>query len=972
MAIDLMHHNFFTAGRNFCWAVCLAIVLGPSPLRGDVTISEFVAGGANGFRDEDGQGHDWIEIQNRGPNPVDLRGWSLTDDRDNSEKWTFPPRILKSGQFLVVFASGKNRRAPAEGNNLHTNFRLNAFGEYLALFNAESPRIAATEFAPKYPEQRNRYSYGLDGTNTWRYLQIPTPGASNGISSILGIAPAPQFSVGRGKFDGPVTLRLSTALEGASIRYTTNGSEPTATSGLVYEAPLRITNTTTLRAATFKHGYLPSRPQTHSYIFLDQVLNQPKNPPGFPSSWGASSGFPDRRVPADYEMDLDPLRVDPNSSASPIDAAKLRRFKDGLRELPIVSVAMRTEDMFGPGGLYPKAREAAKLSNEKACSVEMVLPDGTSAFAVTCGIDLHGNASRNPMKNPKHGFKLAFKGEFGESVLRYRLFPDSPADVFDDLILRPDFGVSWRHWSDSFGNEQGNLQRSRGVRTRDAWFKDTLRDMGGTASYNRFCHLFINGLYWGTYDITEQPTDSFARNYFGGAAPEYDVYDQGSLRSGTAKAYHAMLSIGDLGNNTNYELMTRLLHVPAFIDYMLLHFFIGHQDWGYHKNWYAIRRRVAGPAGTFRFVPWDGESLLLDEDIDRVSNPDVPAGLHTKLLENAEYRLAFADAVFKHMLVPGGALSVTSNVARWRKWQAILDKPIVAESVRWGDYRRDVHRFNDGRFVLYTRESHWLPENDRIANSYLANRNAIVLRQLRAAGLYPAVEAPAFNQQGGQISTGFNLTMSARKGTIYYTTNGVDPRLYGTGEVSPKAAVYKGAPVPLANTVVIKARVLSGRTWSAVNEALFTTGHLGIPLRITEIMYHPANGDACEFLKLMNVGSVPLDASQFRFRGIDYIFPDRTILQPGVAVLLSSSANTNTFARSYPAAVVFGNFRGSLDNGGERIAILDRHGHPVTSVQYDDENGWPASADGGGSSLEMIDLRGNPNAPDNWRARPGP
>jgi hypothetical protein len=78
---------------------------------------------------------------------------------------------------------------------------------------------------------------------------------------------------------------------------------------------------------------------------------------------------------------------------------------------------------------------------------------------------------------------------------------------------------------------------------------------------------------------------------------------------------------------------------------------------------------------------------------------------------------------------------VTSNIARWQKWRAILDKPIVAESVRWGDYRRDVHRFNDGRFVLYTRERHWLPENDRITKSYLVKRNAIVLRQLREAGL---------------------------------------------------------------------------------------------------------------------------------------------------------------------------------------------------------------------------------------------
>jgi hypothetical protein len=208
--------------------------------------------------------------------------------------------------------------------------------------------------------------------------------------------------------------------------------------------------------------------------------------------------------------------------------------------LPLVSLVMETADMFGAGGLYPNATEAGvKPSNEKPCSIEMLLPDGKSAFAVTCAIDLHGNASRNPLKNPKHGFKLAFKGDYGEAELKYGLFPDSSAKSFDDLILRPDFGVSWRHWSDLPNFQMGSLQRTRAARIRDPWFKDTFRDMGQIASHSRFCHLFINVLYWGVYDFTEQPTDSFAKNYFGGQKSDYDVYDQGALKSGTAIAQKA-------------------------------------------------------------------------------------------------------------------------------------------------------------------------------------------------------------------------------------------------------------------------------------------------------------------------------------------------------------------------------------------------------------------------------------------------
>ncbi len=948
-----------------------SVTLNPGAPPNDITINEFVAGNLGGLTDEDREVQDWIEIHNRGTNAVNLLGWSLTDDHAVPGKWTFPSRVLNSGQFLVVFASGKDRRALSGANRFHTNFKLNAFGDALALFNAESPRVAVTAFTPAFPEQRLDYSYGWDSSNRWSYFATPTPGAANGASAIAGLASAPHFSVPRGTFDTPFRLILTTLLDGAAIRFTTDGSEPTASTGLAYTDPLEIRRTTTLRAATFKAGFLPSRSLTQSYLFLDQVIDQPNSPPGFPENWGRNTSFPNGVVPVDYEMDLDPLRTDPNNPASPIDPQKMQRLKDGLRELPIVSLVLPTEDMFGATGLYPNGRESAvKASNEKACSIEMVLPDGGTAFAVMCGIDLHGNASRNPVKNPKHGFKLAFKGAYGESTLRYRLFPDSPAQEFDDLILRADFNSSWRHWSDSAGNGSGAFQRTRASRTRDAWIKETFRDMGNITSHSRYCHLFINGLYWGAYDFTEQPTDSFAVNYFGGVKSDYDVFDQGALNAGSATAYNAMVGLANLDKNSNYERMKQSLDIPEFIDYTLLHFFVGHQDWGGSKNWYAIRKRVPGPAGAFKYFPWDGECLLLSEDVNRVSNPDVPSGLHTKLDDNAEYRLEFADHVFKQILAPGGALTPSANIERWQKWTRVLDKPIVAESARWGDYRRDVHRYSEGAFVLYTRENQWLAENERMVNSYFRNRNATVLNQLRTAGLYPSVEAASFSQQGGRVPAGFRLSLSATAGTIFYTTDGSDPRVYGSGAVGPKAVAYSGDPLVLSRSTTVRARTLRDGTWSALNEAFFTVGQFGVPLRLTEIMYHPPGGDADEFLEVMNIGPSPLDLSGFSFQGLNFIFADGTILSAGATLLLSSSANPGAFHTRYPSASVLGAFDGNLDNGGERLAILDRQGQTIIAVHYDDANGWPTTPDGGGHSLEIIDPLGDPNAPDNWRASP--
>lgn len=144
-------------------ALLLAVLLGllgallPSA-RAQVRITEFMANNTQGLVDEDGDHEDWIEINNAGTTAVDLGGWSLTDDPAKPTQWVFPTWTLGPGQYLVVFASGKDRRGSS--TNLHTNFKLSAGGEYLALIRPGSAGIA-TEFAPAYPPQVENVSYGI-------------------------------------------------------------------------------------------------------------------------------------------------------------------------------------------------------------------------------------------------------------------------------------------------------------------------------------------------------------------------------------------------------------------------------------------------------------------------------------------------------------------------------------------------------------------------------------------------------------------------------------------------------------------------------------------------------------------------------------------------------------------------------------------------------------------------------------------
>jgi CotH kinase protein/Lamin Tail Domain len=127
-----------------------------------VGISEFMAVNRTGLNDEDRQEQDWIEIHNAGADPVDLEGWYLTDDYEHLTKWAFPKVTLARGAYLVVFASGKNRRDPSK--ELHTNFKLKGSGEYLGLVRPDGHTVVS-DFFPTYPIQAPDVSYGYGATD---------------------------------------------------------------------------------------------------------------------------------------------------------------------------------------------------------------------------------------------------------------------------------------------------------------------------------------------------------------------------------------------------------------------------------------------------------------------------------------------------------------------------------------------------------------------------------------------------------------------------------------------------------------------------------------------------------------------------------------------------------------------------------------------------------------------------------------
>ena len=693
-------------------------------------ITELAASGLADLSDEDGDNVDWIEITNFGDEPAALANWCLTDNFRNPARWRFPNVILAPGQRLIVFASGKDRRDPRRP--LHTNFKLNDRGEYLALVKPDGQTIAH-EFLPKYPRQRGAVSFGLreglrlgDGragvpAGAYTYFEQPTPGATN-TGEVRGLIADLKASTAGAVSDSTVVLTLTTRTPGARILYTTNGSPPTEAIGLLYRRPLRIATTTVLRAAAFRPGFAPTEILTRSFIFPESVAHQ--TGAGFPKFWGFTNGQP---VAAFYEMDR---RI----TGSPDYQQDLL---DGLCALPSLSIVTDRDSLFDPThGIYAHPMETGR-DWERAASAEMIFPDGRPGFQINCGLRVQGGWNRRPEECPKHSLRLLFKKPYGAVHLDFPLFGPEGVHEFETVILRGGCNNSWLHWS---GEE-----RHRGDYLRDEWMRETAAAMGQPAARGQFVHLYINGLYWGLYNLAERPSAPFLAGIQGGKSSDYDSRNSDKALSGDTNTWDRLFTIVNAGvtNAAAWQQVTSLLDVTNFADYMIVNYYGANADWDRASNWYAGRRR--DPPGQYQFLVWDGERTLEQVADDRMDFDDdqSPSRLFQKLKENPDFRALFAERVRRHCLGEG-ALTPPRAAERFRKLANSLDLAIVAESARWGSYRNDFHRYKEGPYERYTRNEHWRPEIQRLLNDYFPQRTEAFLNILERRGLWsPSVDSTA-------------------------------------------------------------------------------------------------------------------------------------------------------------------------------------------------------------------------------------
>ena len=972
----------------------------------DPVINEFLAINDNGLTGPYGRA-DWIELHNPSGEVINLDGYYLTDDATPAgrTKYRFPAVQLQPGAFLLVWASDT---VSHNTTALSTGFKLDGSGEYLGLIRPNF--TVASEYAPTYPDQTPNVSYGLGpftppNPQPVGYFNSPTPGRANGPITSQGIVADTKFSVDRGFYDTAFQVAITTETAGAQIRYTTDGSAPSATTGQLYGGPITVTGTTTLRAAAFKPGFISSNVDTQTYIFVNDVVGQS------PAGEAPAPGWPaPGRVPRpDGRGQIVDYGMDPDIVNHPTYSAEIR---NSLKAIPTMSLVMNLNDLWNTstdsrfGGIYANP-SGDERRWERPGSLEVIYPDGRREnYQANAGVRIRGGYSRSP-DNPKHALRFFFRDEYGDPKWRHPLFGPDAAQEFDKFDLRTFNNYSWSFHGDP-----------NGIFVRDQFSRDAQLAMGQPAERGDYYHLYINGVYWGLYNSDERPEANYGESYLGGNEEDYDTVkvdpDLGynvEATDGNLNAWNALWTLlknndnsgvsqpvtdaiyqRAMGNNPDGTRNTAypvLLDPDNLIDYMLLIYYGGNLDAAISQflnnespnNWYGLRNR-SGASGGWKFFAHDSEHTLLNALTDRTNpqprsgfllagetfNKSNPQWMLQRLMASPAFKMRFADRVQKHMIDPGGVLTPAGATALLQRRKAELFSAVVGESARWGDSKRPSSPLT---------RANWEAAFNNVLNNHVPQRTNNVLNQFRTRG-WLSLNAPGFSQRGGTVPSGYGLSLfhSNGLGTIYYTLDGSDPR---RPDNTPGGTAY-ATPITINKATRVRARVFSGGNWSPIQEAAFTLDVTG--LKITEVNYNPPpavggtfNNDDHEFVEVKNTSGFAVNLKDVAFtRGIVFTFPDQNLAPGEVAVIVRNEA---AFRSRYGTrARILGSYGASeannFANDGERVTLTDAADQTLLDFTFEDgdPSTWHPTTDGAGYTLTVV----NPTAPaaqynnsTNWR-----
>jgi len=640
----------------------LLLILLPNQLSAQqLFLNEIVASNGSGIADEDGDNEDWIELYYAGDGPLSLEGFGLSDDYNRPFRWVFPDVTIQPGEFLLVWASGKDRSDPV--GELHTNFSIASAGEEVLLTTPDGERIDELE-PTEIPTDISLARYP-DGTGDWYFYEHPTPGQPNGDDGYRDILNPVEFSHTGGFFDTPFELTLTHPDPDVTIYYTLDGSEPNPehVGGQTYSYMDRYRPSGDLQERSFE-TLLYSRSVT-----IEERTDQPNYLSHMQSAFESSVTpyyFPEEPIFKGTVVRAAAFKNGSAPSKTVTNSYFITEQIENRYSLPVISFAMQENHLFDyeegiyvPGKIYNDTNPF-KTQHEEANygqrGIEWERPASMEIFSEETservhkqdmGIRIHGGASR---ATPQKSLRLYARNQYGDNRFYHPMFPEQPYSDYNRLILR-NSGQDWD-----------------GTLLRDAMMQEIVKHMAfDTQAYRPFI-LFINGEYWGIQNLRERYDKHYLSRKYGVDDDNIDLLTHDKVvKEGDTMHYSETLEYireNGLNETEHYDYIQTRIDIENFIDYQIAQIFVGNTDWpGNNIDYWRTRTDQYEPDaphqqdGRWRWLTFDldfGFNLLVNPshntlesatqpDASGWPNPPWSTFLLRSFLENNSFKEAFIN-----------------------------------------------------------------------------------------------------------------------------------------------------------------------------------------------------------------------------------------------------------------------------------------------------------------------------------------
>lgn len=595
-------------------------------------LNEIMSSNGSVLADEDGDFEDWIEIFNSGDEPINLSGFGLSDDEDEPFKWTFPDTTIQSGEFMLIWASDKNRAST--GSELHTNYGVAAAGEALFLTH---PDGTLSDRSPSYALSED-ISMGRqpDGTGEWFRFDQPTPGSTNNTEVIDDPLEAPELSHSPGFYSSDIQLEIAHSREDVTIFYTLDGSTPTENS-MVYDGPISITDRS-------------SEPNVYSTI-----------PTNFMDGWYGYQE-PDGVIPKGTVLRIMAVKEGFRPAQT---THSFFVFPEGRNKhnLPVISITTDSTNLFGDhegiyvpgihyeenldetGNYYQRGREW-----ERESSLEFFDEGGELKVSQNVGVRIHGSFTR---RYAQKSLRIYARSEYGRGSIPYKVFPNLPYDDYERLVLR------------NSGNDQGYTM------FRDAAAHEIVSHFNMDTQASRASVVYINGEYWGIHNIRERFDDNYIERVYGVDGDRIDyLSNRWDVEYGNGGNYEGMINFiesRDLSVEANMDTLKTMMDIDNFLDYYTAEIFFLNTDWPqgniefWRKRTPFDRNAPPGLDGRWRWLFYDldvGFGFVQDPEFDMLEyitrqnafqGAEWPNLILRNLLENESFRHSFINRMADHL-----------------------------------------------------------------------------------------------------------------------------------------------------------------------------------------------------------------------------------------------------------------------------------------------------------------------------------